>query len=117
MEMNHIKRIPIVQDDRVVGIVSRANILHALVNLHDEAASESASDDTAVHDRIIGELNAKPWFRSGSVEVTVNDGFVDLHGVMESSAEKNAVRAAAEITPGVRSVNDHLTVYRGDLGR
>jgi CBS domain-containing protein len=110
METNHVKRIPIVEDDKIVGIVSRANILQALVNLYDDASVET-TDDTALHDRLVAELNAQPWFRTGSVKVTVHGGVVNLHGIVESAAEKNAVRAAAEISPGVRRVNDHLAVH------
>ena len=82
-----------------------------LVDLHQDAAIETALDDAAVHDRIVAELNAQPWMGTGSVRVTVRNGIVDLYGIVESPAEKNAVRATAEITPGVRTVNDHLAVH------
>lgn len=111
LEKNHIKRVPIVEDDKVVGIVSRANILQALLSLYDDVSIAATSDDAAVRARIVAQLNVQPWIRTGSVNVVVHDGIVDLQGIVESPAEKNAVRVAAEITPGVRSVNDRLTVY------
>lgn len=114
-EKNHIKRIPVTRDDRVVGIVSRANILEALGKIYDQSSADGRAGDIAVRDRILAQLNAQPWIRSNSVQVRVKDGMVELYGMVDSAAVRNAVRVAAEIAPGVQGVNDHLTVYAEDL--
>jgi CBS domain-containing protein len=109
-EKNHIKRVPVVDDDKVIGIISRADILQALVSIYDEDAVSSAPEDDTLRERLVARLNVQPWMRRGSVNVVVRGGVVDLYGIVDSAAERNAVRVAAEITPGVRSVNDHLAV-------
>jgi CBS domain-containing protein len=111
MEKNHIKRVPIVDGDKVLGIVTRADILKGLVLQSENLSIEAPPDDDAVRSRIIAELNAQPWSRTENITITVRDGVVDLHGLVDSPAERSAVRVAAETAPGVRQVNDHLNVY------
>jgi CBS domain-containing protein len=108
LENNGIKRVPIVEDGRMVGIVSRANLLQALASMrkpHDVDA-----DDTAIRESLLAQLQAAPWAHPASINVIIQDGTADLWGIVESQAEKKAVRVAAEITPGVRGVNDHLII-------
>jgi osmotically-inducible protein OsmY len=68
------------------------------------------ASDIAIRDRLTSHLKAQPWAHTGLINVIVNDGVVDLWGFVSSSTEKKAVRVAAESTPGVRVVNDHLVV-------
>lgn len=110
-ETNHIKRVPIVENERVIGIVSRANILQILASISDEGPITTTPEDAAVRDNILASLNEQPWIRASLVNITVHDGVVDVWGIVASAAEKNAVRVAAEITPGVQRVNDYLTVH------
>jgi CBS-domain-containing membrane protein len=111
MEKNHIKRVPVVDGDKVLGIVTRADILKGLVLQPENLSIEAPLGDDAVRSRIIAELNAQPWTRPENITVTVRDGVVDLHGLVDSPEERSAVCVAAETTPGVRQVNDHLDVY------
>lgn len=107
MERYGVKRIPIVHDDQVVGVVSRANLLQALASgMHDV---EDA--DEKLRERVVAELSNKSWGR-GMVNVLVRNGTVDLWGVVDTEDEKKAVRIATERTPGVRTVNDNLRVFR-----
>ena len=109
LEKNGIKRVPIVDSGRLVGIVSRANLLQGLASLK-EKAPQSHSDDSAIRDDIMSKLNGERWARPALLTVTVQDGAVDLWGIVESEVEKKAVGVLVEVTPGVRAVNDNLIV-------
>lgn len=109
LERNAIKRVPIVKDKKVVGIVSRANLLQALATLGKEPV-KAPVDDSALRAKVMAELRSKPWTRPSLLNAIVRDGVVDLWGVVDSQTEKNAVRVAAEVVPGVRAVNDNLII-------
>ena len=110
LEKNRIKRVPVVKAGKVVGIVSRANLLQALASLKKELAPKLAPADKAIREKIIAQLNGKSWARPSLMNVMVQDGTVELWGMVDSQAEKKAVHVLAEVTPGVRAVNDNLTV-------
>jgi CBS domain-containing protein len=107
MEDRRVKRLPVVRDGKVVGIVSRANLLHAVgaaaVRTHPAAAS-----DTAIRTRILNEIDRQPWGPRASVNVVVNNGVVHLHGAILDDRERQALIVLAENTPGVKDVRDHL---------
>jgi CBS domain-containing protein len=110
LERNRIKRVPIVKDRKIVGIVSRANLLQALAGMRHQISVEKPTTDTALRDSVLRRLKAEPWTRSSLINITVHDGTVDLWGVVDSPTEKKALCLAAEVTPGVRAVNDHVIV-------
>jgi CBS domain-containing protein len=104
LEKNGIKRVPIVHDGQVVGIVSRANLVQVI------ATSGSKLDiplsDLTIRDKVLKHLNSQRWAHTAHLNVTVNGGVIDLWGLAASEAERHAIRVAAENTPGVRAVND-----------
>jgi CBS domain-containing protein len=106
LERHSIKRVPIVRDGALLGIVSRANLLQALASSHKDLDVQLS--DTAIRDRILAHLNNQPWAHTLLLNVTVNGGVVDLWGITGSDAERKAIRVAAESAPGVTAVNDHL---------
>lgn len=110
LERNRIKRVPIVAGGKLVGIVSRANLLHALASLRKQAAADKPVADSALRDKVMERLRGEPWVRTSLVNVTVTEGSVDLWGIVDSAAEKQALRVAVETTPGVRAVNDNVIV-------
>ncbi|RAI45359.1 CBS domain-containing protein [Rhodoplanes roseus] len=109
LERNRIKRVPILQGGKLVGIVSRANLLHALATQRRQAATSPIAD-ADLRKQIMARLEAEPWLASSLVNVTVTDGVVDTWGVVDSPAEKQALRVVIEETPGVKSVNDNLVI-------
>jgi CBS domain-containing protein len=109
LERNRIKRVPIVQNGKVVGIVSRANLLQALATLPTKGATTAHTDDSEIRDQVLSRLNAELW-RPSLLNVTVHDGSVDLWGFVTSNDEKKAARIAVEAIVGVKSINDHLTI-------
>ena len=108
LEKNGIKRLPIVEGGRVVGIVSRANLLQALASTRRQIGVDA--DDAAIREGIVRRLKAQSWISPSLMNVIVQDGTAELWGIVNSQAEKRAVRVAAEATPGVRAVNDNLIV-------
>ena len=102
-----IKRVPIVRDGRLVGIVSRANLVQAIATSGSDL--DVALSDTTIREQLLTHLNKEDWAHTALLNVTVNGGVVDLWGFIESDTERKAIRIAAEATPGVRAVNDHMT--------
>jgi CBS domain-containing protein len=115
LEKNGIKRVPIVKDGRLAGIVSRANLLQALASLPKTAGGPGPSD-AVIRDDVMARLQAEPWTRPSLINVIVSDGNVELWGIVDSQAEKKAVRVAAEVTPGVRAINDNLIIRPAESG-
>jgi CBS domain-containing protein len=111
LERNRIKRVPIVEGGRIVGLVSRANILQALASATKKLGALANVDDAALRKKVIDRLAAEPW-KPFMLTVTVHDGAVDLWGLVDSAEQKKAARLAAELTPGVRSVVDNIVVQR-----
>ena len=111
MEKRRIKRLPIIEDGRLVGIVSRANLLRALVQtLVRQAATDGkvASSDAEIRDRILGEISKEPWGPRSSVDVTVKNGVAELHGSITDERERTAVQVVAENVPGVKAVHNNI---------
>ena len=110
LEKNGIKRVPIVREGKVVGIVSRRNIVQALVRSTGKTPPVHASD-TAICEQILEQVRSltggKPWLLS----IGVTDGIVELWGPVQSVNVKTAIRLAAEATPGVKSVKDQLYYF------
>jgi len=107
LETNRIKRVPVVRDGKLVGIVSRANLVRALGMTINEPSSTEA-DDRTIRDKLLAELKAQRWAEVSPANVTVKDGIVHLWSSYLSEQEKRALVVAAENTPGVRRVEDHM---------
>jgi predicted transcriptional regulator len=108
MEKRRIKRVPVVRDGRVVGIVSRANLLHALASLSKETAARPAGD-ADIRKALLAELGKERWAPVGALDVIVRNGVVDLWGTITDDRERQAMIVAAENIAGVKTVRDHLT--------
>jgi CBS domain-containing protein len=109
LEKKRIKRVPIVQNGKVVGIVSRANLLQAFASMSAKEATTARVDDAEIRDKVLSRLNRELW-RPTLLNVTVLDGTVDLWGFVTSNDEKKAARIAVEGIMGVKSINVHLTI-------
>jgi CBS domain-containing protein len=88
LERNAIKRVPIVEDGKVVGIVSRANLLQALASLSNQTQAATPIDDSKIREKVIAQLKAEPWSRPSLINVIVQDGAVELWGIVDSVSEK-----------------------------
>jgi predicted transcriptional regulator len=106
MEKNRIKRLPVMRGDALVGIVSRANLIQALSGLLRHA--NVSQTDAEIRDNIVTALAKLPWPAGEFVNVTVNDGVVDLWGSFTAFHQDEAAVVAAENVPGVKEVRNHL---------
>ena len=107
MERHNIKRVPVVHDGKVVGIVTRANLLHAVASFAREIAPLSA-EDTAIRNRLLAALKDQPWTPVTAIDVTVRNGVVQLAGIITDERQRQALRVAAENIPGVKDVEDNV---------
>ena len=106
MERNNIKRVPVVRDGKLVGIVSRSNLLQAVASLARDVSDPTADDDH-IRQRIIEEIEKKDWCPIG-LGVIVRNGIVHLSGVITDERSRQAAIVAAEDVQGVVQVHDHL---------
>jgi predicted transcriptional regulator len=105
MESRRIKRLPVMRDGKVVGIVSRANLLQALASVAGKIPP-AGPDDLAIRDQVMTELGKQPWARQ--FNVTVRNGTVDLWGAVFAAHQREAAIVAAENVSGVRAVRSHV---------
>jgi CBS domain-containing protein len=106
LERHRIKRVPVVENGQLVGIVSRASLIQALASSPVYFGIQPS--DSALRTSILGLLKKQPWVDSNLINVTTHDGVVDLWGMASSDEEKKAIRVATESVHGVRAVNDHI---------
>jgi CBS-domain-containing membrane protein len=113
MEKHSIKRLPVVENGKPIGMVSRANLLTALARATPEVAAPTASD-VAIWERISAECAKQPW--ASKINVVVKQGIVELRGAITDERERQAFIVAVENVPGVKTVHDHLVWVDGMSG-
>jgi CBS domain-containing protein len=113
MEQHRIKRLPVLHDGKLVGIVTRANIMHALVSLAVEAKPPAGGDAT-IREQILAECAKQSW--APMANVVVRNGVVELWGSITDERERQALIVVSENVPGVRTVHDHLVWIEPNSG-
>ena len=106
METNGVKRLPVMRGGKLVGIVSRANLLQAVASLAREIPDPTADDDH-IRSRVIAAIEKNDWSPFG-LNVIVRDGIVHLSGVITEERSRQAAIVAAQNVTGVQKVHDHL---------
>jgi CBS domain-containing protein len=106
MERNRIKRVPVLRAGKVVGIVTRSNLMRAMVSMARTMPKGPKSDD-AIREQLLAEFQKQPWAPVG-MTVIVHDGVVELWGSIIDERQREAMKVAAENTLGVKAVKDHL---------
>lgn len=108
MERYRIKRVPVLRGKKVVGIVTRANLMHAMVSLA-RGEPKAATSDAAIRQELLSELKSEKWALASMINVVVRGGVVELWGMIVDDRQREALIVAAENVRGVKEVKDHLT--------
>jgi|ERR1700693_4782427 len=109
LEAKRIKRVPVMRDGKIVGIISRANLVRALGSTKGASPREGEGDDRTIRARLLAELGREEWARLWPEDIIVRDGVVHFWlSSDEPEEKKQALRVAAETTPGVRGVEEHV---------
>ena len=113
LETKRIKRVPVVRDGKLVGIVSRANLVRALAAMKSEPATDTDSDDRTIRKKLLSELKGQEWFKFWATDILVKDRVVHFwFSHNESEKERRALCVAAENTAGVWRVEEHIVPAR-----
>lgn len=107
MERKRIKRVPVMCGSQLVGIVTRSNLMHAMVSMA-RVVQPAAKDDATIRETLLAELQKEEWAPAAMTNVVVRDGVVELWGVVVDDRQRDAMKIAAENIPGVKAVKDHL---------
>jgi CBS domain-containing protein len=107
MEQHHIKRLPVLMGDALIGIISRADLLRALVDAFPKEAT--AADDAQIRESILKALDREEWWPRATINVGVENGIVELTGCVTDDRERTALVILAENVPGVAKVVDHIS--------
>jgi CBS-domain-containing membrane protein len=107
MEQHRVKRLPVLRDGKLVGIVGRANLLRALASVSHETKPPTVADE-AVRQKLVAELEKQTWTPVAMIDVIVRQGVVHLWGSITDERQRRGIRVIAENTPGAKSVEDHL---------
>jgi len=108
LEEKHIKRVPVLRDAKLVGIVSRADLIRALAANPPRFTEKAAATDAAIRNTFLKSIEGEGWYRPEQINVIVSDGTIHLWGWTDDKAAAKALRVAAESVPGVRAVKSHL---------
>lgn len=115
IEKHGVKRIPIVRDGKLVGVVSRANLLKALLSREPEGSIPQPTD-AALRNAVVEVLEKRAWSSKWPTNVFASDGVVHLWGFVEGDDVRKAYRVAAENVPGVKRVKSHLRSMPASVG-
>jgi CBS domain-containing protein len=108
METRGVKRLPVVRRGKVVGIVSRANLMRALASIH-RAPPKASKRDATIRNRILSSIAKQSWSTGAVFDVIVRNGIADMWGTIADVKQREALRVLIENMPGVKRVEDHLT--------
>ena len=115
LETKRIKRVPVLRDGKLVGIVTRANLVRALAATKSDPAADAADDDRTIRAKLLAELMGQEWFKTQdwfkiwAADVIVRDRVVHFWlAANQTEEERRALRVAAENTAGVWRVEEHI---------
>ncbi len=112
LQASHIRRVPIVRGEKLVGVVSRADIMRALAARPEGSHGPTSKDDDMIRYQVIETLLSIPGTSPWATTVTVSKGIVELHGNIEVEDIRNPSRIAIECIPDVLEVRDHRAIIQ-----
>lgn len=109
MESRRVRRVPVIDGDgRLVGIIARTDLVSALLKLMPISAEAPAMADAQIRERFLKEVDAQQWTPRIGIDCKVQDGVVELHGLISDERVRAALCVIAENTPGARRIRDHM---------
>ncbi len=117
LDNHRIKRVPVVQEGRLVGIITRGDLVRALSQVQISKTVKKI-DNAALHKTLHDRIRVQSWIDPSYISITVNDGVVELWGFVETVDQRNALRVLVEETDGVSRVDDKISVgipFRGTV--
>lgn len=114
MQRHNVKRLPVVRDERLCGVLSRADIVRRVGEVL--AAAAVSADDEAIQKSILDAMNQESWARNTMVTIAVKDGVVQLDGCLFNPSERNALGVLAETAPGVKKVENRIVCIEPYMG-
>ncbi|GAA0347812.1 CBS domain-containing protein [Morganella psychrotolerans] len=113
IESYGIKRVPVVEDDKLLGIITRVDILKALrtILIHNSTSNKAGNeiiDDKSVKQDIMDKIFSQPWAPKSNIRITVAHGVVDIYGTILDENLRSALITAIEEVTGNHRVHDHL---------
>jgi CBS domain-containing protein len=105
MLQHKVKRLPVIRQGRLVGIISRKDILKAYAQ---EAAGQNSLSDVEISRKLMTEMAVQPWAPREMVNFLVSNGVVEFNGMLTNDRLRSALRVMAEAIPGVRGVKDNM---------
>ena len=109
LDGRRIRRVPVVREGRLVGIITRGDLVRALSQVQISKAAKKI-DNAALHKTLHDRIRTQSWINDSYINLTVNDGVVELWGFVVTADQHSALRALVEETDGVRRVEDNLSV-------
>jgi CBS domain-containing protein len=110
LDERRVRRLPVVDGERLVGIVSRGDLVRALAQ--EPLPRTEPRSGTDLVQEVKDRLAAEGWVTGRGIVVEARDGVLWLWGLVESEAERAAVETLARSIEGVTGVQDHLVVRR-----
>lgn len=107
LEERRIKRVPVLRDGKLVGIVSRADLLRGFAAAKSAPASAAPTDDRTLRADILAAMKRESWPMAAAVNVVVSDGVAHLWGLLDAEEDPRALCLLVENVPGVKAVEDH----------
>jgi CBS-domain-containing membrane protein len=109
LDTHRIRQVPVVSDGRLIGMISRADLVRALAEVNITAPA-TRPDNGALQEAIWDQIKSQPWLKSAFVNLAVKDGVVELWGAVESNEQRRALKILVERVSGVKSVEDKVTL-------
>jgi hypothetical protein len=108
MEAKAVRRLPVMRRHKIVGIVSRADLMRGLATAR-RVRPRASMKDSLIRNRILAEIARQSWAAGAAIDVVVRNGIVELWGDIVDTRQRKALGVQVENTPGVKRVEDHLT--------